>query len=160
MAPQHWCFLSIPSQEHQMQLILPSRLLRIALVIDAVATGALAVLQLALPDVLSRLLMLPRGLLLETGVFLVAYVLLLVVMARSQRLWPWLVRTVVIGNGLWAVGCVALLVTGVVEPGALGLAYVAMQALAVVAFAAAQYLGLRQSSSAGTGAKRSWQAGA
>jgi len=92
-----------------MQSILPSRLLRLALVVDAAATGALAVLQLALPDALSRLLMLPRGLLLETGAFLVGYVILLVVMARSQRLWSWLVRTVVVGNVLWAVGCAALL---------------------------------------------------
>ncbi len=128
-----------------MPLILPSRLLRLALVVDAAATGALAVLQLALPDALSRLLTLPRGLLLETGAFLVAYVLLLVVMARSQRLWSWLVRTVVIGNVIWAVGCVALLAAGAVEPGALGIAYVAMQALAVLVFAGAQYLGLRQS---------------
>lgn len=143
-----------------MQLILPSRLLRIALVVDAVATGALAALQLALPDVLSRLLMLPRGLLLETGAFLVAYVLLLVVMARSQRLWSWLVGTVVIGNGLWAVGCLALPTAGGVEPGALGVAYLAMQALAVLVFAAAQYLGMRQSPPAGAGAGRGWQAGA
>ena len=143
-----------------MQLILPSRLLRLALVIDAVATGALATLQLALPDALSRLLVLPRSLLLETGAFLVAYVLLLVVMARSQRLWSWLVKTVVVGNSLWAVGCVALLATGAVVPGALGVAYVAMQALAVLVFAGAQYLGLRQSAPAGAGAGRGWQAGA
>ena len=69
-----------------MQFILPSRLLRTALVVDAVATGALAVLQVAVPDLLSRLLVLPRGLLLETGVFLLGYLLLLVVMARSARL--------------------------------------------------------------------------
>jgi hypothetical protein len=143
-----------------MQLILPSRLLRLALVVDAAATGALAVLQLALPDALSRLLMLPSGLLLETGAFLVAYVLLLVVMARSQRLWSWLVKTVVVGNGLWAVGCLALLATSAVEPGALGVAYVAMQALAVVVFACAQYLGMRQSAVAGTRAGSGWQPGA
>jgi len=143
-----------------MQLILPSRLLRIALVVDAGATGALAVLQLAVPDALSRLLMLPRGLLLETGAFLVAYVLLLVVMARSQHLWSWLVKTVVSGNGLWAVGCVALLATGAVQPGALGVAYVAMQAMAVVVFAGAQYLGLRQSAPAGSPAGSGWQPGA
>lgn len=143
-----------------MQLILPSRLLRLALVVDAVATSAMAGLQLALPDALSRLLMLPRGLLLETGAFLVAYVLLLVVMARTQRVRSWLVKTIVIGNGLWAVGCVALLASGAVEPSALGVAYVAMQALAVVAFAGAQYLGLRQSAPAGSRAGTGWQPGA
>ncbi len=143
-----------------MQSILPSRLLRLALVVDAAATGALAVLQLALPDALSRLLMLPRGLLLETGAFLVGYVILLVVMARSQRLWSWLVRTVVVGNLLWAVGCVALLATGAVQPGALGMAYMAMQALAVMVFAGAQYLGLRRSAPAASRAGSGWQPGA
>jgi hypothetical protein len=143
-----------------MHLILPSRLLRLALVVDAAATGALAVLQLALPDALSRLLMLPRGLLLETGAFLVGYVLLLVVMARSQRLWSWLVRTVVVGNVLWAVGCAALLASGAVDPDALGITYVAMQALAVLVFAGAQYVGMRRSAPAASRAGSGWQPGA
>src|SRR5690606_40759220 len=115
-----------------MQLILPSRLLRIALVADAVATGALAVLQVALPDLLSRLLVLPRGLLLETGVFLLGYMLLLVIMARSARLPSLLVGIIVVGNVAWAAGCAALLGIGTLQPGALGLAYVAMQVLAVL----------------------------
>ena len=142
-----------------MQLILPSRLLRLALVVDAAATGALAVLQLAMPDSLGRLLMLPRSLLLETGAFLVGYVLLLVVMARSPRLLSLLVKTVVLGNVLWALGCAALLATGAVEPGAFGMAYVAMQALAVLVFACAQYLGMGQSAPAGTRAGKGWQPG-
>jgi hypothetical protein len=142
-----------------MQFILPSRLLRTALVVDAVATGALAVLQVAVPDLLSRLLVLPRGLLLETGVFLLGYLLLLVVMARSARLPSLLVGLIVLGNIAWAAGCAALLGTGVLQPNALGLAFVGMQALAVLIFACAEYLGLRQSASAGTRVAASLQSG-
>jgi hypothetical protein len=142
-----------------MQFILPSRLLRIALVVDAVATGALAVLQVALPDLMGRLLVLPRGLLLETGVFLLGYMLLLVIMARSARLPSLLVGIIVVGNVAWAAGSAALLGVGVLQPGALGLAYVAMQVLAVLAFACAQYLGLRQSARVAGGDAGGWQPG-
>jgi hypothetical protein len=142
-----------------MQLLLPSRLLRIALVVDAAATGALAALQLAVPDVLSRLLVLPRGLLLETGVFLVVYALLLVVMARSPRLWSLLIGFIVLGNVAWAAGCAALLGIGMLQPSALGLAYVAMQVLAVLAFACAQYLGMRRSARVASGGAGGWQPG-
>jgi len=142
-----------------MQIILPSKLLRLALLADAAASGALAVLQLAMPDVLSRLLMLPRGLLLETGAFLVGYALLLLVMARSARLWSALVGFIVLGNVGWAAACAALLGTGLVQPGALGLAFVAMQALAVLVFACVEYLGLRQSAPAASRGVQGWQSG-
>ena len=142
-----------------MRTVLPSRLLKLSLVVDAVASGALALLQVVAPDALGRLLRLPPGLLLETGVFLVGFTWLLVVMARSERLWSPLVAFIVVGNVGWAAGCAALLGTGVLEPNWLGLAFVSMQALAVLAFAAAEYLGLRQSAPAYGRATQGWQSG-
>lgn len=142
-----------------MQTMIPSRLLKATLLVDAAASGSLAVMQLGAADFLSRLLMLPRGLLVETGAFLVAYTLLLVVMSRSARIWAPLVMFVVIGNAAWAAGCAALLGSGVLQPSAMGIAFVVLQAVAVLLFAGAEYLGLRRSVPAGRRAVNGWQSG-
>ena len=68
-----------------MRLVIPSRVLKFALTADALASGAVAVLQLAAASQLHPLLQLSQALLVETGVFLVAYTLLLIVLARSER---------------------------------------------------------------------------
>lgn len=128
-----------------MRTVFASSLLRKALVADAVVSGAVAALQLAMPQALSRLLLLPRGLLVETGIFLVAYTLLLVLLARSVKVWSGLIALVVLGNIAWAVGCAMLLGTGYLKPGALGIAFVAVQAVTVLVFAGLEYLGLRGS---------------
>jgi hypothetical protein len=128
-----------------MRIVFPSSLLKKSLAADAVVSGAVAALQLAMPDALSRLLMLPRSLLLETGTFLVAYSLLLVFLARSARVWSGLIALVVLGNVGWAAGCAMLLGAGYLKPGALGLAFVALQAATVLLFAGLEYLGLRNS---------------
>ena len=128
-----------------MRTVFPSNLLRKALIVDAVVSGAVAALQLAMPQALSRLLLLPRGLLVETGMFLVAYTLLLILLARNVRVWSGLITFVVLGNVAWAVGCAMLLGTGYLKPGALGIAFVAVQAVTVMVFAGLEYLGLRGS---------------
>lgn len=133
-----------------MPSVTPSSLLKKALAADAVVSGAVAVLQLAIPDALSRLLLLPRGLLVESGIFLVAYTLLLIALARSTRVWSALILVVVVGNVAWAAGCAVLLGTGYLQPSALGIAFVAMQALAVLVFAGLEYFGLRESPAART----------
>jgi hypothetical protein len=85
-----------------MQTVHPSRLLRIALLADAVVSGAMGVLQLGAAAALATLLELPQALLLGTGEFLLAYALLLVTLATRTRLWPALVTFIVLGNVLWA----------------------------------------------------------
>ena len=131
-----------------MSSVTPSDLLKKALAADAVVSGAVAVLQLAIPDALSRLLLLPRGLLVETGLFLVAYTLLLIVLARSARVWSPLILVIVVGNVAWAAGCAVLLGTGQLQPSILGIAFVAQQAVAVLVFAGLEYFGLRESPAA------------
>ena len=126
-----------------MTFIQPSRPLQIVLAIDAVASGALGLLQtFAAP--LAQLLALPGALLFGSGVFLIAYAAVLVAMARSVALPQALVRVVMLGNLAWAIGCVALaaLASGIAP---LGVAYLGVQAVAVVAFAAMQGHGLQRS---------------
>ena len=94
------------------------------------------------------LLNLPTALLIETGVFLVAYTILLVLLARSTTVWSLIIGVVVIGNIGWAIACVGLLVSGIVSPNVFGVAFVIVQVIAVLVFAAMEYSGLRASQSA------------
>ena len=133
-----------------MTTITPSPLLKWAFLADAGVSGAVALLQLGLSSRLAALLNLPALLLLGTGAFLVGYTVLLAVMARSAALWRPLVRLIVIGNAAWAVGCVVLIAAGTLAPGALGVAYLIVQAVTVLSFAGLQAMGLAGSGRAAT----------
>ncbi len=130
-----------------MTFVAPSPLLRQALLLDAVITGALTIVQLAAVHLLSNALALPKALLLSSGIFLTAYVLLLLVMQRAVRLPKPLVLLVIAGNVGWAFGCLAILLTDSVVPTVLGVMYVCLQAGAVLLFASLEYAGLRRSNS-------------
>jgi hypothetical protein len=129
-----------------MSTIQPSSLLKKALIADAVVTGGVALLQVADSTFLSGLLSLPEPLVFESGLFLVAYTILLVVLARSTRVLSAIVTLIVIGNVSWALGCVALVAGNIVAPNALGLAFLTVQVVSVLAFAALEWAGLRASS--------------
>jgi hypothetical protein len=126
-----------------MRSIEPSRLLRFAFGLDAAGTAAVAAVQLAALEHMSALLNLPQALLLESGVFMAAYAALLLGLMRAQRLWRALVVFIVVGNGLWALGCLGTLAA--VSPNAWGLAWLLFQATAVLLFAGLQAAGLKHS---------------
>lgn len=128
-----------------MQTIQPNGFLRGALLADAAASSAAAMLQLALAAPLGELLRLPPSLLLGTGAFLVAYVALLIVLARSARVWPALIWAVVLGNVAWALACVGLVLSAQVHPSALGVAFLGVHVVAVLLFAWLEYRGLAES---------------
>jgi hypothetical protein len=112
--------------------------LKTILRLDAATCAAVAVLQLALPQPLSLWLGLAAPLLLGSAVFLLAYVGLLLVMARTANLWHWVLQLVVWGNVGWGLGCLALALG---QPGVttLGAAYLVLQALVVFVIAAWQW---------------------
>jgi hypothetical protein len=128
-----------------MKLVHSSRMLKTALMVDALSSAGTAALQLLLPGLLAEQLGLPRGLLLETGIFLVGFVALLTFLARSERVAAALVRTIVIGNLAWSAGCVLLWAAGLVAPTPLGIAFLLLQAAAVAALAVWEAAGLRAS---------------
>lgn len=132
-----------------MNTIFPSRFLKLALIADALVSGAVAALQLVAAAWLSELLNLPKPLLIDTGVFLVGYTILLVLLARSTTVWSLIIGVVIIGNIGWAIACIELLASGSVSPNVLGVAFVIVQAVAVLVFAAMEYSGLRASKPAG-----------
>lgn len=133
-----------------MRTVHPSRLLTFALVVDAVGSGALALLQLGLPDAMARQSLLPAPLMLGTGAFMLAYAATLAWLARRETLPVAVVAVIAIGNLAWALACaaVAASVVGGLDPSGAGRAYLALQGVAVTAFAVLQAMGLRQSTGA------------
>lgn len=128
-----------------MKLVQSSRMLKAALAVDALSGAGTATLQLLMPRLLADQLGLPMALLLETGLFLVAFAALLAFLARRERVAAPLVWAIVIGNVGWSAGCVLLWATGLVIPTTLGVAFLTLQAAVVLALAAWEAAGLRAS---------------
>ena len=126
----------------------PSAFLRNALLLDAVASGVLGLLMLAAAGMLEGLLAVPSALMRYAGLSLLPWAAFLVWLTTRERVPTPLVWAVIVGNVVWAADSVLLLLTGWLEPAALGYAFVVAQALAVAVFAELQYLGLRRSSAA------------
>ena len=118
------------------------RLLRTALRLDAVASGALGLACAAGSAVLDGLLGLPTSMLLGVGVFLVVSAGGLVVLAARRpvpRGGTWLV---VLGNTAWVLMSVALAIGAWDRLTVLGVVVVLAQAAAVAMFADLQWAGL------------------
>ena len=111
---------------------------------DAASCAATGALQLAFTGALARLTGLPAPLLLGTGVFLLAYAAAAAFMATRRTPPRTLIGLVVVGNFGWAVGCIALLMSGMFAISALGMVWVLAQALCVVVLAELQWTGLRR----------------
>jgi hypothetical protein len=121
-------------------------LLRLALRADAVVSGLNGAAYLLLTGPLSDLLGLSAGVLRAVGVFLLVY---------AAAVW-WVgdhpaapaVRTVIIGNLLWSVGSIAVVVADLGTPTTLGAVWLVLQAAVVAAFAVLQLVGLRRATAA------------
>jgi hypothetical protein len=122
----------------------PPVFLRRVLVLDAVASGATGLLAIVASGFLSWLLNLPAGLLLGAGLVLVPYVLFVAFTATRPDIPHPAVWLIVIANALWALASVALLLSGLVSPNALGVAFVLAQAAVVALLGELQYVGLRR----------------
>ena len=126
-------------------MINPSLFLRRAILADAVFSGASALLLTFGAGALAPWLSLPEALLRETGLFLIAYAALVGWLGTRQSMPKALVMIVIAGNAAWTIASIALLFSGAVTPNLLGEAAIAIQAIAVGAFAELQYIGLRRS---------------
>ena len=126
-----------------------SPLLRFALTLDTVATGLTGALMLPLAGTLAELLALPYALLAGAAAVMLVYAAILGMLRARPTLPRWAVWTIIVGNAVWALDCVALALLGFVEPSALGVGFLIAQAVAVAGFAELQYFGLRRSVPAG-----------
>lgn len=118
--------------------------LRNTLHLDALASGATALLMLLGAPLLSGLLELPEPLLFWAGLVLIPFVAMLVIVARRNSVPNGLLTGIIILNILWVIASFALLLTGAVAPNALGIAFVVAQALAVAVFTELQFIGMRR----------------
>ena len=131
-----------------MKLVQPCQLLKRALAADALLGAAVAALHLSAADWIADWTQLPSALLLATGLFMLAWTALLWWLARTPRAPVALVTLVIEGNLLWAAGASGLLVSGVLAANAWGNAYLVLNAVSVLAFAALEWRGLRASAAA------------
>lgn len=119
-------------------------LLRWALVADAAVSAACGLLMLLGAEPLAALLGLPAALLRGAGLVLLPYAAFLAWLQGRNPVPRAAVRAVIACNLLWAADCVLLLAFGPFAPTGLGVAFVVVQAAAVLALAEAQYFGLKR----------------
>ena len=118
-------------------------LLRFALTLDGVVTGAMGVAFLAGAALLDGPLGLPTTLIAAVGAFLAVYgALVLRLAARPVR---GAVIAVIAANAVWAAATLLALALDWHEPTVAGQLVIAVQAVGCAGFAALQYLGLRRS---------------
>lgn len=129
-------------------MIQPSTFLRRAIQADAVVTGTVALMQTFGAGLLAPMLNLPQSLVLETGLFLIAYTALVGWLGTRQSMPKALVAIVIAGNAAWALGSIALMFSGSINPNLLGYAFIASHAISTGVFAELQYIGLRRSGGA------------
>jgi hypothetical protein len=119
-------------------------LVRLALKLDAVVTGANGAAYLALADVLDEPLGMPSGMLRAVGAFLLVFSLGVWLVATRQAVRPGAVAAVIAANLLWVVESLALVAFDWFSPATAGAVWVVLQALVVGGFAALQVRGLRR----------------
>ena len=143
----------LPRQHQQQENMMsvsfqPTRFLRYALIGDALASGATGLLMAAGAGFLTGLLNLPEELMRYAGMFLLPYAVIVAYVGTRPEVSKAAVWTIIALNALWAVESIGLLIGSWVAPTMLGYAFVIFQAVVVLAFAEAQYMGLRQARTA------------
>ena len=118
-----------------------SHFLRRVLILDAVASGAIAALLVAAAGLIHGMLGLPLSLLRGAGLVLLPYVAFVAFVATRERIEPAAVWVIIISNALWASASVLLLLLGAIAPTGLGIAFVVAQAAVVALLGELQYMG-------------------
>jgi hypothetical protein len=118
--------------------------LRRVLWLDAGTGVATGLLQVLLAAWLAPVLGLPEQLLVVSGWALFGYVALIAFIASRPFIAPGLVWLLIAANGIWVLGCLALLFGGLVAPTLLGQGFIAVQAVAVGLLMELQWFGVRR----------------
>ena len=111
---------------------------------DALLSGGLGVLMALAAGPLAGLLGLPSALLFYAGIVLVLYAGLVGWCAKRSALSRGMILTLIAINLVWAMDCIALLLSGFVQPNALGIAFLVAQALFTVVIAELLIIGMRR----------------
>jgi hypothetical protein len=122
----------------------PRPLLRVALKLDAVVTGANGAAYLAAAAPLSDLLGLSETLLRATGGFLLVYAALVWLTATRRAIPRGPVYAIVAANAIWAIDGIVVAIAGWGDPTTTGTVWIVLQAIVVAAFAELQLTGLKR----------------
>ena len=128
-----------------MTLIVPSTLLRRALLLDAIASGGTGLLTAAGARILASACSLPEPLLVYSGLSLLPFAALVGLLAGRDRLPAVIIWALIAYNALCSIDSIVLIVGGWIAPNAFGYAFIIGQALVVAVLAEVQAMGLRQS---------------
>jgi hypothetical protein len=124
--------------------LLATSLLRRALVIDALMTGATGLLLVIAGGWLAPLLDVPEPLLRYSGIVLLPFAIVVALVARQDAVARAGVVAIIIVNIAWVAASAWLVLGDRIQPNALGYAFIVMQAIAVAAFAEFQFVALRR----------------
>jgi hypothetical protein len=127
-----------------MSNLAPTSFLRNALLVDAAASGATAILLAAGAGLLDGLLGLPVALMRGAGLVLIPYVAFVAWIGTRARIERAPVWAIIAANALWAIASAGLLVSGWVAPTLLGYTFVIAQAVVVALLGELQYVGLKR----------------
>jgi hypothetical protein len=119
-------------------------LLRRALVIDALVSGATGLLLVIAGGWLAALLDVPEALLRYSGIVLLPFAIVVALVARQDAVARPSVVAIIVVNIAWVAASAWLALGDRIQPNALGYAFIVMQAIAVAAFAELQYVALRR----------------
>lgn len=122
----------------------PRPLLRAALQLDAVVTGANGAAYVAAAGPLGDLLGLGETLLRAAGAFLLVYAALVWIVGSRRDIPRGPVYAIVVANAIWAVDSLVMAIAGWGGPTTVGTVWIVAQAIVVAAFAELQVAGLRQ----------------
>ena len=121
----------------------PNALVRLALRLDAVVTGANGLAYLALAGVLDGPLGIETSTLRPIGAFLVVFAVAVAAASAPERPSATAVRAIVAANLIWAADSVIVLIAGWLDPSTVGAVWIALQAIVVAVFAGLQAAALR-----------------
>jgi len=133
-----------------MELYRSSTFLRRVLLADAATCFATGLLMTIGAGQIEQFFGLPVELSRYAGISLLPFAAFLVYLATRENISQTVVWAVIILNALWTVDSLLLLLIGWVDPTELGYAFVIVQALGVLMFAALEYVGLKKAAPAST----------
>jgi hypothetical protein len=128
-----------------MSIQLTSPFLRKVLVADALTSGSTGLLMVAGAPLLGGAFELPSGLIRYVGLVLLPFAAGVWYLSGRREVNVSAVRAVIAANIAWVGASALVLLTGWIDPNALGTAFVILQALVVAGLAELQYAGLRRS---------------
>jgi len=109
------------------------------LAFDAATCTAMGALLLGAADKIAALTRLPAPLLFWAGAVLLPIAAFMAVLSRARSVPRWAARLVVEGNAAWALASIALPAFGLIQPNALGWAFLLGQAAVVALLAKLEY---------------------